>query len=478
MEKESKYYILSAGLIIVTAICSVMLGMAFKQGQMLQDQAHRNAAAIADLTILARNWNAHYGGVFVEKRPGVVSNPYLAGDDITDVEGKSYTKKSYMPMLREISESAKLAKGFSFRITSLNPMNPANAPDDWERRALSSMDSRSRDREEVTGNDGDQIYRLMRPLRANESCRECHVDLKLKPGDVMGGLSVSMPYGAIHAAVDRNYAAMIVLSAVLLALFIATLYFFVWRLLDRLSKQKADLAALNETKDRFLGMAAHDLRTPLTGISGLAELLREDAKDPVQRRFLDGILESSATMLGLINELLDVTKINSGRLDLRLQEVDVAELLGKAVQFNTFVARKKVISIRDAVPKDIGTARLDPERFRQVIDNLIGNAVKYSKPGTTVTVGAGKDSGRLSIWVEDQGLGIPPQELARIFEPFFKPSTRPTGGEASHGLGLAIVKRMVELHKGTIAVESTVGKGSRFTLSLPLAESAPRPESR
>jgi signal transduction histidine kinase len=472
MEKGSKYYILSAGLIFVTAICSVMLGMAVKQDEMLHDQAHRNATAIADLAVLARDWNAHYGGVFVEKRPGVVSSPYLANADIKDRAGKAYTNKSYMLMLREISESAKLTKGFSFRITSLKPMNPANAPDDWERRALSSMDSRSPEKVDVTGNGGDPTYRLMRPLHANASCEECHGNRGLKTGDVMGGLSVSMPYGAIQAAMDQNYIAMVALSVVLLALFVATLYFFVWRLLDRVSRQKAELAALNETKDRFLGMAAHDLRNPLTGIVGLADLLREDAKDPVHRQFLDGILESSATMLGLINELLDVTKINSGRLDLRLRETDVADLLGKAVQFNAFVAGKKGVSVLDAVPRDIGTARLDPERFRQVMDNLIGNAVKYSKPGTTVTVGAEKGSGRLSIWVEDQGLGIKPEELGRIFEPFFKASTRPTAGEASHGLGLAIVKRMVELHNGTVSVESAVGKGSRFTVSLPLAGSA------
>ena len=468
MEKESKYYILSAGVIFVTAICSVMLGMAFKQGQMLREQAHRNVTAIADLAVLARDWNAHYGGVFVEKRPGVASSPYLEAWDFKDGEGTTYTKKSYMLMLREISESAKLAKGFSFHITSLVPMNPANGPDDWERSVLSSMDSRSPEKEEVTAGGGTPIFRLMRPLRFNDSCLECHGDRGLKTGDVMGGLSVSMPYGAIQAAMDRNYIAMVSLSVVLLALFVATLYFFVWRLLDRLSRQKADLFALNETKDRFLGMAAHDLRTPLTGIVGLADLLREDAKDPVQRQFLDGIIESSATMLGLINELLDVTKINSGRLDLRLQETDAAELLGKAVRFNAFVAGKKGVAVLDSVPKDIGTARLDPERFRQVMDNLIGNAVKYSEPGTTVTVGAKKGSGRLEIWVADQGLGIQPAELGRIFEPFFKASARPTAGESSHGLGLAIVKRMVELHHGTISVESAVGKGSRFTVSLPL----------
>lgn len=472
MEKESKYYVLSAGLILVTAICSVMLGMAFKQGQMLRDQARRNATAIADLAVLARDWNAHYGGVYVEMRPGVVSSPYLANAEIQDREGTTYTKKSYMLMLREISESAKLAKGFSFRITSLYPMNPANAPDDWERRALASMNARSPDAADVTGNGGVPTYRLMRPLHFNDSCMECHGNRGLKTGDVMGGLSVSMPYGAIQAAMDRNYIVMVALSGLLLALFVATLYFLVWRLLDRVSRQNVELAALNETKDRFLGMAAHDLRNPLTGIVGLAGLLREDAKDPAHRQFLDGILESSATMLGLINEYLDVTKINSGRLDLRFRETDVAELLGKAVQFNAFVAGKKGVSVIGAVPGDIGTACLDPERFRQVMDNLIGNAVKYSKPGTTVTVGAKKGSGRLSIWVADQGLGIEQDELGRIFEPFFKASARPTAGEASHGLGLAIVKKMVELHDGTISVESTVGKGSRFTVSLPLSRSA------
>ena len=119
------------------------------------------------------------------------------------------------------------------------------------------------------------------------------------------------------------------------------------------------------------------------------------------------------------------------------------------------------------VKRDMTTTATDLGALRLRLGEWLGTQV-----GATVTVGAEKGSGRLSIWVEDQGLGIKPEELGRIFEPFFKASTRPTAGEASHGLGLAIVKRMVELHNGTVSVESAVGKGSRFTVSLPLAGSA------
>jgi signal transduction histidine kinase len=261
---------------------------------------------------------------------------------------------------------------------------------------------------------------------------------------------------------------MVTVAVILLALFVLSLYFFIWRLLNRLALQKAELARLNETKDKFLGMAAHDLRNPLVVVAGLTQALRRKITDSAQTRILDEITASAKRMSCLVKDLLDTASIRKGRLRLNLQEVDVAELIRTSVVYNRMIGQQKNITLVHKISDNIGPARLDPERIRQVIDNLTGNACKYSKAGTTVTVGAEKSGDRLVIWVADQGIGMRQEELSGIFDEFARTSGRPTDGESSHGLGLAIVKRMVELHGGTIEVASVAGKGTRFTLSFPL----------
>lgn len=468
MERKIRYNVLGAGLIFVIAICSVMLSMTYKQDQMLRQQTYEHASALFNLIVLTRRWASEHGGVLVKKRPGVDSNPYLENPDIVDVTGDVYTTKNPALMTREISEYAKIAKGFTFHITSLNLKNPDNVPDNWEKRALSAFDHGETEMAEVIEMDGKLHYRLMKPLYVEKSCLVCHRDQDYKVGNVRGGISVSLPFDATTYALRKNFMGMVTLSIVLLVLFVLTLYFFIWRLLDRLARQKAELSILNETKDKFIGMAAHDLRNPLVAVTGLARLLRKKITDRSQVKILDEILASSRRMRNFINNLLDMSAIRNGHLDLKLKEVDVADFIRTSVDFNRMIGQQKNIALRKEVSNDIGSACFDPERIRQVIDNLAGNAIKYSEPGTTVKVGAKKAAGCLVIWVEDQGIGIKREELSRIFDEYATTSSKPTAGESSHGLGLAIVKRMVELHGGTINVASETGTGTRFTLSFPL----------
>jgi signal transduction histidine kinase len=370
-------------------------------------------------------------------------------------------------MTREISELAQITKGFIFHITSLKLKNPANAPDYWEKNVLTAFDKGETEKDEVVKINGQLRYRLMKPLYVEASCLACHAEQGYTVGSVRGGISVSLPYDDTAFALRKNYMSMVTVAIVLLILFVLSLYFLIWRLMNRLALQKAELTRLNETKDKFMGMAAHDLRNPLVVVTGLTQALRKKVTDTVQTRILDEIIASARRMSSLVNDLLDLASIRDGRLHLKLQEVDVAELIRTSVDCNRMIGQQKNITLVHEIPDDIGPARLDPERIRQVIDNLTGNACKYSEAGTTVTVGAEKSGGRLVIWVADQGIGMRREELSGIFDEYARTSGRPTGGETSHGLGLAIVKRMVELHGGTIEVVSERGKGTRFTLSFP-----------
>jgi len=230
------------------------------------------------------------------------------------------------------------------------------------------------------------------------------------------------------------------------------------------------LKAVNAEKDRYLGIAAHDLRNPLSSMRGLSELMLETPLEPEQQReFLATIHRTSDEMLGLVNDLLDVSVIESGKLDLRRTDQDVAKLIQRRIRHLEPHARGKKIALAvDA--RDGQRASIDAARFGQVIDNLVSNAIKFSPSGTTVQVSLRAGNGSFAFSVHDQGPGIPEEERKLLFRSFQKLSARPTGGEKSTGLGLAIVKKIVDAHGGTIEVESPPGGGTRFTVTTPSAQ--------
>ncbi|MDH4182821.1 MAG: HAMP domain-containing histidine kinase [Nitrospinota bacterium] len=228
------------------------------------------------------------------------------------------------------------------------------------------------------------------------------------------------------------------------------------------------LAELNQMKNKFLGMAAHDLRNPLASIRGFAELLQEGALDEeAKKEFLEIIRQSADDSLKLINDLLDVSVIESGKFDLDLHRANLAGLIEDRVALMRNIAGMKNISIEVNVAS-LPDMEFDRGKINQVIDNFVSNAIKYSPAGTTVFVESEIGEGEVAVRVTDQGPGIPEKELAGMFGEFHKTSVRPTGGEKSTGLGLAIVKRIVTAHKGRVGVESQVGKGSVFYFTIPL----------
>jgi len=465
--KDVRYYIIGAGLLLIMAICAVMFGMAIKQGRLIKEQVYEGAKALFDEVVLMRRWNAHYGGVYVLKKPGDASNPYLENPDITDTSGNVYTLKNPATMTREVSSYAELVQRFSFHITSLRLKNPNNKPDEWENQALISFEKGKGEATEVIEKGSQYFYRFMRPLFVEESCLNCHGAQGYKVGEVRGGISVTLPYDKPYRALRLNHFGMAGLAFMLVAIFATVLYFFVWRLMDRLAKQNKELEILNEAKDSFLGIAAHDLRNPLTVVNVSAKLLQDRITEPSYLALLNGISKSTQKMLNLINSLLDVSKIKSGKLEIRPEDVDVAEFLKECHYANEIMGRQKGIALVLSVPEDIGHARFDKERMHQAVDNLLSNAFKYSNPNTTVTLGAKRSERGLEIWVEDRGVGIKDEDLPLLFEEFSKASAQPTAGESSHGLGLAIVKRVVELQGGRIEVKSNPGGGAIFTIILP-----------
>lgn len=238
-----------------------------------------------------------------------------------------------------------------------------------------------------------------------------------------------------------------------------------------LSRANVELGRLNEMKNELLGMAAHDLRNPLGIIHAYSEILESEtaeALSPEHRAFIALIRQTSEQMVRLINDLLDVSQIESGKLHLDLRPVDLTALVERNAALNRVLAEKKRIElVCHAAPLPL--MALDPSKMEQVMNNLLSNALKFSHPATRVTVGLERDADSAALTVTDQGQGIPEADLPMLFKPFSRTHVRATAGETSTGLGLSIVRRIVEGHRGRIAVESKVGEGSTFRVWLPMA---------
>ena len=242
---------------------------------------------------------------------------------------------------------------------------------------------------------------------------------------------------------------------------------------EELEVANVRLLDIIEQKNRLLGMAAHDLRTPITVITGFLDLLtdpRTTADD--FNEFVTIIRETLRDMLNLLNSLLDLSAIESGKVQLTLAPTNVVEFIERVVRMQRVLGAQKSIRVDTVVQPNLPIFPFDRMRIEQVLNNLFSNAFKFSHNGTAVTLSVTRVGDMIEFGVADQGVGIPEEDVERVFHEFQKLRARPTANESSTGLGLSICRRIVEMHGGEIGVESKVGEGSRFWFRLPIYSSA------
>jgi signal transduction histidine kinase/ActR/RegA family two-component response regulator len=250
-----------------------------------------------------------------------------------------------------------------------------------------------------------------------------------------------------------------------------------------LAQINAELRRLDELKSEFLAMVSHELRTPLTSIVGYSRLLLRQAHGPLTPKQLEhqeAIFRGAQRLSDLINDLLDVSRLEAGRIELATRPLDLRQVVEQVGTVVAVAAQARRIQVRMLLPADLPAVQADPMRLQQILTNLVGNAVKFGAQGGEVRLLAGRHRDQVWVAVEDDGVGIAKDELARIWDPFYQveaPLRRRHGGS---GLGLAIVRRLVELHGGVVRAESEgEGRGSRFSFTLPMSirpatsESAP-----
>lgn len=241
-----------------------------------------------------------------------------------------------------------------------------------------------------------------------------------------------------------------------------------------LTKKTAELERINELKNQMMGMAAHDLRNPLMLIQNFSFFLIDNHQEKPffteeQYQLIKEIKGSSEYMIQIIEDMLDISSFESGTIYLVKKNSNIIDLIKDAVLLSRASAKKKNITVTTFLPDTAVNKVVDSHKFRQVLDNLLSNAVKYSNPDTEIEVGIKRADGTegVTIFVKDQGQGIPEDEIKKLFVPFSKISVKSTAGEKSTGLGLAIVQKIVEAHHGQIKVESEVGIGSTFFVLIP-----------
>ncbi|HXD08910.1 MAG TPA: ATP-binding protein, partial [Anaerolineales bacterium] len=239
-----------------------------------------------------------------------------------------------------------------------------------------------------------------------------------------------------------------------------------------LHKLNVELTHANRAKDEFLATMSHELRTPLNSILGLSESLLEQRRAPLseqQQRALQTISDSGHHLLGLINDILDVAKIEAGKLDIQPDIMDVRAICQSSLNLVKEAALRKSITLDFQSDPSISTLFADQQRVKQILVNLLSNAVKFTRERGRVTlnVSANSERDQIRFTVADNGIGIAEEDLKRLFSPFMQVDSSLARQNEGTGLGLTIVYKLTDLHGGSVAVESELGEGSRFTVTLP-----------
>ncbi|MDP3105790.1 MAG: ATP-binding protein [Candidatus Methanoperedens sp.] len=241
---------------------------------------------------------------------------------------------------------------------------------------------------------------------------------------------------------------------------------------EKVRLENVRLSLASKAKSDFLANMSHELRTPLNSIIGFSELLKQKNAGEVnekQMHYLENVLTSGNHLLRLINDILDLSKVEAGKIDLIIEDMNVAKTINEIAGLVREMASKRKVILKSELEPELEFIKADHMRFKQILFNLLSNAVKFSKPeGGTITIAAKKEGDMAKFSVTDTGIGIREEDMDRLFQTFEQLDSGITKNYGGTGLGLAISKKLVELQGGTIAVESRYGEGSTFTFTLPI----------
>ena len=468
---------------LLSAIWCLLL-LALLQRAMRNEESHATELARLQARTLCaqmmdtRAWNAAHGGVYVRESAYGAANPWIPAEmrHAALANGESLVLVNPAYMSRQIAERSS-TRGARLRITSSKPLRPENRADAWEEAALHAIVLGQQEVFKLEESPA-QNFRYMAPLRAEADCLPCHADNKLH--EVRGGISVTLEAGPFLQTI-QEYNAALGYTYTLMGLAgiagIGSLSFAINR--KRLLAEHKE-----QMKSAFLANMSHDMRTPLTGIMGMAELLQDAADETKKRQACRYLRSAAAALLDMVTDITTHAALDAGKLQCAQQAFPLRESLESCLDlFRPACAEKGLTLVLDMAaglpPIVVG----DAFRLRQALGNLVGNAVKFTqRGGIRVEVeGEGAADGKtclLRLRVRDSGPGIAPEEQAHIFERFAQGRRGQMHDTPGTGLGLAITRELAGLMRGSLTLESAPGAGSCFTLSVRCALPAQAEDAR
>ncbi|MDH3329533.1 MAG: DUF3365 domain-containing protein [Desulfobulbaceae bacterium] len=504
-------------ILLVGTIISISFGVTFYrtsafQHQLVLSQAVRQAQMLHKQILLTRKWVSDHNGLFFLKQENVEPNPYLPDPEVIDAQGRKYVKRNPAMVTRELSQYADKAGYFSYRVTTLKPINRDNAPDDFERKSLELFTKGQKEVVEISTMNKKHMLRYIAPLVVETSCLECHGDQGYEVGDIRGGLSVIIPVDTEFKNIRKNnrkllVAGILTILVVGLTMYLMIEYLVVRRLnllsmaMDRFQGQEAQVHDLPRGNDevgklahrfsdlcqrlitsgkelentreqvfqnekmaalgRLTAGIAHEINNPLGGMQNCIAAIEDEPENGEMRERYLQLLKKGLSRIGhTVRQLL-----NFGRQEpLKLRQVDVDGFIRECFELLEYGLKNVELTF------DLnsgGIHSIDAEALKQVLVNLGLNGVQAMPEGGKLEIGCHKIPGALEITVADKGVGIAPEHLPRIFDPFY---TTKEVGEGT-GLGLSVSYALIRRMRGNIKVASEPGQGTVFTIRLPLAES-------
>jgi two-component system, NtrC family, sensor kinase len=503
-------------IILICLVVTISFGITFYrtsafQNELVIAQAITQARMLHKQILLTRKWVSDHNGVFLVKAPGVEANPYLTEAEIEGAGGRLLVKRNPAMVTRELSAYADKEQFCRFRITSLKPTNPANTPDDFEERGLIFFEKGMSELIEIDKSAKGGHLRYIAPLIVEESCLECHAHQGYEVGDIRGGLSVAIPMGEALRSINANNRLLLVIGIITILVVSITIFLLfdmlvarrlglLARAMDRLPAAGGQPQNLPAGEDEICGLAgkfrdlccrltssqqdldrareqgfqneklaslgrlaagiAHEINNPLGGMLNCVKTMQATPGDvELQRRYLELLNKGLQRIGNIVRQLL-----NFGRLEpLQLRSTEVDELIRECFDLLKYSLKSIELKFELNLAKPYP---IDVEALKQVIVNIGLNAIQSMPEGGILTVGTRETNNGIAISIEDTGSGIPAENLARIFDPFF---TTKDVGEGT-GLGLSVTHSLVRRLQGEIRVDSEMGRGSRFTVELPVSQ--------
>lgn len=499
--------------ILVIIIVILSFGITFYrtssfQNELVIGQTERQARMLAQQIILTRQWVADHNGIFVMQRPGVTSNPFLKDSEIEDKAGLTYVKRNPAMVTRELSEYASDTGFCQFRVTSLRPVNPNNAPDEFERQALMDFNQGQEELIGIVDTKEGRLLRYMLPLQVEESCLACHARHGYHVGDIRGALSLKVPIAWADKAINTNNRLLLFIGALTILVTAMTIYLLIDLLVvrrlallskamnnfpaegisskdlpsgndeigelannfaklgDRLLRSQTELKETREQMFQQEKMAAigqlaagvaHEVNNPLSGMRNCVKSLREDPENPEKLMRYLGLIDKGLQRIGqIVSQLLNFSR----KEPLRLRQVKIDEVIQECLGLLDYQLKNIELQLNLDLT---GYHLVDDGALKQALLNISLNSTQSMPNGGTLTISSKETAGQIILSITDTGTGIDPADIAHIFEPFF---TTKSQGEGT-GLGLSVSFSLVKRMGGNISVESIKDNGTTFTIEIP-----------